>query len=55
MGKKKRNNWMKSTDVTPLNFFLFSHVKNWVYVNWSRSIAKLEERIRIQIANIGVF
>lgn len=48
-----RNRWpANSPDLTPLDFFLFGHLKNKVFQNRLHNLEELEEAIRIELQNI---
>jgi hypothetical protein len=51
IGRRAAIEW--SPDLTPLDFFLWGHLKNRVYVNRPLDTEKLKQRITNEIANIS--
>lgn len=53
IGRRGTIEWpARSPDMTPLDFFLWGHIKNIVYKNRPPNIQDLQERIRHEIVNI---
>jgi hypothetical protein len=53
MGRMGSVEWPpRSPDLTPLDFFLFGHLKSVMYGNQLRSIAELQDNIRAECAAI---
>jgi hypothetical protein len=54
IGRRGAIEWpARSPDLTPLDFFLWGHLKNRVYVNRPRDTEELKQRITNEIANIS--
>lgn len=53
IGRRGTIEWpARSPDMTPLDFFLWGHIKNLVYKNRPQNIEELQERIRHEIHSI---
>lgn len=53
IGRRGAIEWpARSPDMTPLDFFLWGHIKNVVYKNRPQNIEELQERIRHEISTI---
>ena len=54
IGRRGRIEWLaRSPDLTPLDFFLWGHLKSVVYQNRPRNIDELKEAITQEIRNIS--